>query len=183
MSPVTTSIDNPTPRIFVEVVDGVLTTLQIARTHLDPQRHDEVEPALRSVIDAALVRHRADVLADLEPDVPGPAMAEALEFLEAQLRPLEGLPDPAPLGTTAGSAADGHVRAVVGDGRLTTLEFPPDLLQPAGGRALEAAVVAAVNEALGAADAGIAKDLEAPDEPDWAALASRIRRLEREDLL
>ena len=183
MSPVTTSIDTTTPRIFVEVTDGALTTLQIARTNLDPQRHDEVAPALRSVIDAALLQHRADVLADPEGDAPAPAMAEALEFLAAQLRPVEGLPEPTPLTTTGGTAADGQVRAVVGDGRLTSLEFPPDLLQPAGGRALEAAVVAAVNEALGAADAGIAKDLEAPDEPDWAALASRIRRLEREDLL
>lgn len=183
MSPVTTSIDNPAPRIFVEVTDGALTTLQVARTHLDPQQHAELRPALRAVIDDALLRHRDDVLAEAAGDTPNRDATSALAFLETQLRDVADLPEPPPLTTTSGEAGDGQVRAVVGDGRLSALEFPPDLLRPDGGRALETAVVSAVNEALRAGDAalhpGNAEDVAAPD---WAELARRVRELAKEDL-
>lgn len=183
MSAVTTSIDNPAPRIFVEVTDGALTTLQVTRTHLDPQQHDELVPALRMVIDDALRRHRDDVLAEVAGTAQDPEAASALEFLDTQLRAVADLPEPPPLVTTAGRSGDGLVRAVVGDGHLTTLEVPPELLRPEGGRALESAVVTAVNEALRAGESALHPgSTEAPAEPDWAVLADRVRQLAKEDL-
>lgn len=193
--PVTTTAERTSPRIFVEVSDGRLVTIQLARSCLDRQLHDEVRAALRATVAEALQQHSADTVAAMAAEVPEPMGTEQRRVLEfrdavqadveerfggAQLPPADdGYSDVA-----SGSDAHGDATAVLRDGILVDLDFHAELLDRDRTADVERAVRDAVNAALASHEQAVLKHVDGvettPSDPSvWADLARTIDRLER----
>lgn len=171
------------PFLFVEFTDGRLTTLQLHHTMLDRSTTapDTVSGTVTAVVREALVRHEADLVADVEAgreDKPSRAETESLAFLTEVLGNVDNAPFPAPTITVTGRGASGDVAVEAGVEGIALINIPEHLLHRDDQTAVERAIVAATNQALEQVEAELMARLEnnppAEDLPSWEHLVDAV---------
>lgn len=175
--PIRTTTELPDPWLYVEVVDGRVTTLQLDRASLTRDREQEVAEAVTRATNTALEKQAAELLAPTVGEVDDDRF-RVLAFVDKVL----GETDPAAGGRPDAAPSDATTARVV-DGLFEGLWIDTALLDRGHPLEVEEAVRNALNEALERYEADAASAAVDPDTaeraPGWDTLAQTIDRIER----
>lgn len=177
--PIRSVAELPDPWVFVEVIDGRVTTLQFDRASLGRDREPDLADAVTRATNRALTRQATELLTPSDGDVDSDRdrVRDFLGALMGEAPPTSGA------GSRDREPASGETSARVVDGLVDALWIDATLLDRSHPLDAEDAIRRALNEALERYEATFVDAIAAVDQadqsPGWAGLARSIDRIER----